>query len=303
MIFKDEEILFEKEYKSSKTKYFAKYIVYSDIPILFSFFGNFGELEDIMNSFKTRDEVVEKSGLINFNYVEIRDYSGNPDTNRNGRLYIKNYLNNAAPNLKGMLFVGTNLLLSIMIKTGMRTMKNRMVINIAKNVDDALKSAYLILNTFDDNKKNSLYELNKRLKVIEVSDENVRSRSSFLDKVIIKFNKLNPFLKADNFLFEKDFLDLNRAILRLTWYKNSTIEDYIPKTKNKKLKEIYETLIILNNDVNKSIDKLNKNIEDLKDETRKRAIVEEELKSKNVELNRSYENLKKSQNIIYEQEN
>ncbi len=298
MNFKDDEILCEKEYKSSITTYFARYVVYSDVPILFSFFGNFGELEDIKNSFKYRDEVVKKSGLDKCNFVEIRDYSGSPDTNRDGRLYIKNYLNNTPSNLKGMIFVGANLLLSIMIRTGMRAMKKKMSIIIAKDTGEALKSVYTILNSFDE--EQSLHKLTKKIKISEI--KNIKVSRCYFKEGMVKLNKLNPFFKVNNYLHDKDFLELNKAILQLTWFKNSTGEEFIPKTKNKRLNEIFETLLILNNDVNKSINRLNENIADLKLETKKRAEAEEELKAKNIELNKSYDNLKKSQDVIFEQE-
>ena len=297
MIFRKEEILVEKEYISTKTKYFAKYVVYSDLPILFSFFGNFGELDDIVSSFQYRDDVVKKSRLNKVNYIEIRDYSGNPDTNRDGRLYIKNYLNNTPSNLKGMLFVGANLLLSIMVKTGMRALRNKMAIIISKDTDDALKSAYKILSQFEDTEETQVIKKLRMLnhKVIVKDD-------SILNKFLFYINKLNFFSKADNFLSDKDYSILNKVILRLTWFKDSTIEEFIPKTKNKKLNEIYETLLILNNDVNKFISSLNQNIDELKLETKKRAIAEEELKIKNKELNKSYDDLKKSQDVILKQE-
>lgn len=279
-----DQIIEIRDYESGNGTFYIHYVSYKN-GILLTNIRGLSQQSDVIAYFVLRDEMVKKAGYKE--YVEIRDNSGGANTTREGRSEIVRYYGQLDTSCKALIFANASILVKLQVKIGKRIINNK---HLFTTTTQTLEEGFELANKILKSRKYSLKNLQ--------TDSDI----TFLKKCFLPIFKLITGNRKSEYIKIKaaDISNVFNLIQKI----NFNFEDHIelPKTDNKEINLIYDSLLLLRSDTNIYMNKLNEKIAELEEETKRRKAVEQNLTDQNILLQTAFKDLQQSQDLIIRQE-
>lgn len=279
-----DQIIEIRDYEGPNGSFYIHYVSYKN-GILLTNIRGLSQLSDVIAYFALRDEMVKKAGYTE--YVEIRDNSGGANTTREGRSEIVRYYGQLDTSCKALIFANASMLVHLQVKIGKRIINNK---HLFTTTTSTLEEGFELANNILQNRNYSLKNLQQD------SVDSCFKRCIYPIVKFIKGNRKSRVIKIK----ETDILNVFNLIQKINFNFDDLIE--LPKTDNKEINLIYDSLLLLRSDTNIYMTKLNEKITELEEETKRRKAVEQDLTDQNILLQNAFKDLQQTQDIIIKQE-